>query len=176
MGRRGCGGPGGRAPGAVRHATPGTALLDLLSARFARALEAAEAHSPETRQRALTMRIKAFIRQQLRDPAPKPPVMAAAHHISVRYPHRLFQQDSTGETAAARIRSQRLAGAHRDLADPAPSDFIRAFRGARTASRPTSAAYRRRPRASRDRGDVEQLWSWREVAVDAVTTHLWTRS
>ncbi|MGW1781876.1 AraC-like ligand-binding domain-containing protein [Streptomyces sp. NPDC002143] len=125
----------------------GTVLLDLLSAWFAQALEAEDALPQETRQRALTMRIKAFIRQNLHDPALTPPVIAAAHHISVSYLHRLFQKDSTGETVAARIRNQRLAGAHRDLADPAlnatpihtiaarwgilrASDFTRVFRSA----------------------------------------------
>ncbi|MER6957601.1 helix-turn-helix domain-containing protein [Streptomyces sp. NPDC000618] len=125
----------------------GTVLLDLLSAWFAQALEAEDALPPETRQRALTMRIQTFIRQNLHDPALTPPVIAAAHHISVSYLHRLFQKHSTGETVAARIRSHRLAGAHRDLADPAlnstpihtiaarwgilrASDFTRAFRGA----------------------------------------------
>ncbi|MGW2044712.1 helix-turn-helix domain-containing protein [Streptomyces sp. NPDC001858] len=125
----------------------GTVLLDLLSAWFAQALEVEDALPPETRQQGLMMRIQAFIRQNLHDPALSPPVIAAAHHISVSYLHRLFQKDSTGETVAARIRNQRLAGAHRDLADPtlnaAPihtiaarwgipraSDFTRAFRGA----------------------------------------------
>lgn len=125
----------------------GTVLIDLLSAWFAQVLEAEDALSPETRQRALTMRVRAFIRQNLHDPALTPPVIAAAHHISLSYLHRLFQEDSPGETVAAWIRSQRLAGARRDLADPnlrstpihtiatrwglvRASDFTRAFRGA----------------------------------------------
>ncbi|MDX3568764.1 helix-turn-helix domain-containing protein [Streptomyces sp. ID05-47C] len=124
-----------------------TVLLDLLSAWFAQLLEAEDTLPPETRQRALTTRIRAFIRQNLHDPALTPPVIAAAHHISLSYLHRLFKQDCPGASVAAWIRSQRLQGAHRDLADPAlkstpihtiatrwgfprASDFTRAFRGA----------------------------------------------
>ncbi|WP_308429099.1 helix-turn-helix transcriptional regulator [Streptomyces brasiliensis] len=43
--------------------------------------------------------------------------MAAAHHISVSYLHRLFQDHET--TVSAWIRSQRLERARRDLAEPA---------------------------------------------------------
>jgi AraC-like DNA-binding protein len=72
-------------------------------------------------------------------------VIAAAHHISLSYLHRIFQQRSQGETVAAWIRNRRLEGARRDLADPSlhgtpihaiaarwgfprASDFTRAFR------------------------------------------------
>ncbi|QYX79908.1 helix-turn-helix domain-containing protein [Streptomyces akebiae] len=123
----------------------GTVLVDLLSAWFAQALEAEDALPPETRQRALTTRVRAFIRQNLHDPELTPPVIAAAHHISLSYLHRIFQEDTPGETVAAWIRAQRLEGARRDLADPAlsstpvhtiatrwglvrASDFTRAFR------------------------------------------------
>jgi AraC-like DNA-binding protein len=107
----------------------GTVVLDLLSAWFAHALQAEAALSPETRVRALTQRIQAFIRQNLHDPELTPPVVAA------------------GETVAAWIRARRLEGARRDLADPSlratpihviaarwgmprASDFTRAFRTA----------------------------------------------
>ncbi|WEH13470.1 AraC family transcriptional regulator [Streptomyces sp. VNUA24] len=125
----------------------GTVVLDLLSAWFAHALEAEAALSPETRLRALTQRIQAFIRQNLHDPELTPPVVAAAHHISLSYLHRVFQQQTGGETVAAWIRARRLEGARRDLADPSlritpihviaarwgmprASDFTRAFRAA----------------------------------------------
>lgn len=125
----------------------GTVLLDLLAAWFAQVLEAEAALPPETRHRATTVRIRAFIRQNLHDPELSPPAIAAAHHISLSYLHRLFQEDSEGETVAAWIRSRRLEGARRDLADPAlqstpirtvaarwgllrASDFSRAFRAA----------------------------------------------
>ncbi|MFD4522398.1 AraC family transcriptional regulator [Streptomyces sp. NPDC058470] len=97
----------------------GTVLVDLLSAWFAQLLEAEAALPPETRHRAITERIRAFIRQNLHDPELTPPAIAAAHHISLSYLHRLFQEEAGGETVAAWIRGRRLEAARRDLADPA---------------------------------------------------------
>ena len=97
----------------------GTVLLDLLAAWFAQALEAEAALEPETRGRALAEHIRAFIRQNLHDPELTPPMIAAAHHISLSYLHRLFQEEAQGETVAAWIRRRRLEGARRDLSDPA---------------------------------------------------------
>ncbi|TQE24185.1 helix-turn-helix domain-containing protein [Streptomyces ipomoeae] len=125
----------------------GTVVLDLVSAWCAHALEAEAALPPETRQQVMVRRIQAFIRQNLHDPELSPPAIAAAHHISVSYLHRIFQQQTQGETVAAWIRRRRLEGAHRDLADPSlratpihtvaarwgiprASDFTRAFRAA----------------------------------------------
>lgn len=144
----------------------GTVLIDLLSAWFAQVLEAEDALAPETRRRALTTRIRAFIRRNLHDPGLTPPVIAAAHHVSLSYLHRLFQDDTPGETVAAWIRTQRLEGARRDLADPnlsstpvhiiatrwglvRASDFTRAFRSAYGVS-PTE--YRMRAQAEAARG------------------------
>ncbi|MEU8352550.1 helix-turn-helix transcriptional regulator, partial [Streptomyces sp. NPDC048845] len=45
--------------------------------------------------------------------------VAAAHHISLSYLHRLFAQRAHGETVAATIRSRRLEHARRDLENPA---------------------------------------------------------
>ncbi|GLP65755.1 AraC family transcriptional regulator [Streptomyces sp. TUS-ST3] len=123
----------------------GTVLLDLLSAWFAQLMDTEAALSPETRQKVTVERILTFIRQNLHDPELTPPVIAAAHHISLSYLHRIFQQRSQGETVAAWIRNRRLEGARRDLADPSlhgtpihaiaarwgflrASDFTRAFR------------------------------------------------
>lgn len=144
----------------------GTVLIDLLSAWFAQVLEAEDALPPETRQRALTTRIRAFIRQNLHDPELTPPVIAAAHHISLSYLHRLFQEDTPGETVAAWIRDQRLTGARRDLADAnlaatpihtiaarwglvRASDFTRAFRSAYGVS---PLEYRARAGSARETG------------------------
>jgi len=134
----------------------GTVVLDLLSAWFAQLLEAEAVLSPETRGRATATQIQAFIRQNLHDPELTPPVIAAAHNISLSYLHRIFQQQAGGETVAAWIRRRRLENAHRDLADTSllatpihviaarwgyqrPADFTRAFR----------AAYGRSPREHR---------------------------
>lgn len=125
----------------------GMVLLDLLLAWLTQLLDAEAALGPETRQQALIERIQDFIRHNLHEPELAPPLIAAAHHISLSYLHRLFGQHSQGETVAAWIRRQRLEGARRDLADPAlhttpvhaiatrwghhhPADFSRAFRSA----------------------------------------------
>jgi AraC-like DNA-binding protein len=124
-----------------------TVVLDLMSAWFAQLLEAEATLAPETRGRAMAQRVQEFIRQNLHDPDLTPPVVAAAHHISLSYLHRIFQQHTQGEPVAAWIRRRRLENAQRDLADgslrgtpihtiaarwgyPRPSDFTRAFRAA----------------------------------------------
>jgi AraC-like DNA-binding protein len=94
-----------------------TLAVDLLSALFAQAMEAERLLPPETHQRTLVLRIHTFIRQHLHDPLLTPPVIAAAHHISVSYLHRLFQDEE--ETVAACIRHQRLERVRNDLADAA---------------------------------------------------------
>lgn len=65
----------------------------------------------------LRARINAYVENHLRDPTLTPARIAAEHHISVRYLHRLFQQQ--GLTVAGWIRRRRLEGCRRDLADPA---------------------------------------------------------
>ncbi|MGW1603487.1 AraC-like ligand-binding domain-containing protein [Streptomyces eurythermus] len=123
----------------------GGIVLDLLSGMVAHALEAENRLTPETRRRNLVLRIRAFVRSHLHDPRLTPHTIAAAHHISTSYLHRLFQHEE--ETVAAWIRHQRLENARRDLADPAlgttpvhaiaarwgfprAADFTRAFRTA----------------------------------------------
>ncbi|MEV0239909.1 AraC family transcriptional regulator [Streptomyces sp. NPDC050674] len=145
----------------------GTVLIDLLSAWFAQVLEAEDALPPETRQRALTTRVRTFIRQNLHDPELTPPVIAAAHHISLSHLHQIFKEDTPGETVAAFIRDQRLEGARRDLADAnlsstpvhaiatrwgmvRASDFARAFRSAYGVS-PMEYRLRVQARAACDR-------------------------
>ncbi|RCG15223.1 helix-turn-helix domain-containing protein [Streptomyces diacarni] len=96
-------------------------------------------------RRALFVQIQSFVWQHLGDPGLCPDAIAAAHHISTRSLHRLFQ--SRGCTVSAWVRRQRLGRARRDLADPRlagrtiqsiaatwgfprPADFTRAFRAA----------------------------------------------
>ncbi|GAB7030205.1 helix-turn-helix domain-containing protein [Streptomyces sp. NPDC021749] len=123
----------------------GTVAIDLLSALLAHALDAEETLAPEARRRSLVLRIQSFIQQRLFDPDLTPRTVAAAHHISVSYLHRLFEDEEV--TVAAWIRRRRLERACRDLADPAlrhtpihsialrwgfarADDFTRAFRSA----------------------------------------------
>ncbi|MEV7870866.1 helix-turn-helix domain-containing protein [Streptomyces sp. NPDC088124] len=123
----------------------GMVAADLLSALFAQALDAGNALPPEGHRQTLTLAIRAFIQANLCDPQLTPATIAAAHHISTSYLHRLFQHEE--ETVAAWIRRQRLERARRTLADPTmrahpihvvatrsgfprAADFTRAFRRA----------------------------------------------
>lgn len=93
-----------------------TLTLDVLITALADALDTQKIVPADTRRQALTARVHAFIRDNLGDPDLTPNVIAAAHHISVRYLHKLFQQED--HTVAGWIREQRLAGCRRDLAEP----------------------------------------------------------
>jgi AraC-like DNA-binding protein len=94
----------------------GTALVDLLTVALAARLDRREAVPPDSRQRALVLRIHAFLEEQLADPELSPRVIAAAHFISVRYLHKLFE--TQGTTVVAWIRQRRLDRCRRDLLDP----------------------------------------------------------
>ncbi|WP_307524098.1 AraC-like ligand-binding domain-containing protein [Streptomyces umbrinus] len=97
-----------------------TLTLDVLTAAFAHALDMEKVVPPPTRQRALMARIHAFIRDNLGDPDLTPDAIASAHHISLRYLHKLFQRD--GYAVAGHIRARRLEQCRRDLADPRLAD------------------------------------------------------
>ncbi|WP_405878377.1 helix-turn-helix domain-containing protein [Streptomyces sp. NBC_01136] len=90
--------------------------MDLLAALLAQRLEADTLLPPHVGQGALLARIHAFIEQHLGDPGLTPGTIAAAHQISVRYLHRLFQEQA--DTVTAHIRHARLEHCHRDLASP----------------------------------------------------------
>jgi len=68
--------------------------------------------APETAA-AMMVRVKHHIVQNLSDPDLSPTSIAAAHFISVRYLHKLFQ--SEGTTVGEWIRTQRLERCRRDL-------------------------------------------------------------
>lgn len=94
---------------------------------------------------ALLLRIRAFIGRHLADPGLSPESIAAAHRISVRYLHRLFQYDGT--TVSRWIQHRRLEECRRELSRPgrltpavaavahrwgftSPAHFSRVFRAA----------------------------------------------
>lgn len=123
----------------------GSVLVDLATAVLAHAAEAGDAVPPESRRRTLTLRVRNFIQRNLHDPDLTPAAVAAAHHISVSYLHRLFRDQDT--TVSGWIRQQRLDRVRHDLADPGlytvplhevaarrgfahPAVFSRAFRAA----------------------------------------------
>ncbi|SPL95978.1 Transcriptional regulator, AraC family [[Actinomadura] parvosata subsp. kistnae] len=122
-----------------------TLALDVLTLALADALGTEGLVPPHARQRALTTRIHAFIHDNLSDPRLTPGTIAAAHHISRSYLHKLFRRQ--GRTVAGYIRERRLERCRRDLADPllaahpihaiaarwgftSPAHFSQAFRDA----------------------------------------------
>jgi len=96
------------------------ALVDLIAASVAARLDLRPALPPDARRNALLRRIYAHIEQHLADPGLTPAAIAAAHHISLRQLHKLFEPEQL--TVAAWIRGRRLERCRRDLADPALTD------------------------------------------------------
>jgi len=92
-------------------------FIDLLVGLLAHGLEIPAADS---RCRILRLEIQAFVQHRLGDPDLSPASIAAAHHISVRSLHRLFEDGE--ETVASWIRERRLERCRRDLADPRLAD------------------------------------------------------
>ncbi|MEV4254796.1 helix-turn-helix domain-containing protein [Spirillospora sp. NPDC049652] len=132
-----------------------TVVTDLLDMILAERSAQVRTLAPETRERVLLRRVHAFVEQHLGDPGLGPATIAAAHHVSLRYLHRLFESQDT--TVAAWIRHRRLERCRRDLGDPAlfdqpvsgiaarwglpdPAHFSRVFRRAYGVS---PAEYRR---------------------------------
>jgi AraC-like DNA-binding protein len=107
----------------------GSAILDLVNVGLAARLDQERALPVETRSRALLHQCRGFIENHLADGRLTPAVVAAAHHISLRYLHRLFEP--TGESVAALIRSRRLDRCRRDLLDPGQRERPVAAIGAR---------------------------------------------
>jgi AraC-like DNA-binding protein len=71
----------------------------------------------DAQRRCLVVRIRDFIEEHLGDPALTPSTIAGAHHISLRYLHKLFETQE--KTVAAWIRHRRLESCRRDLMNPA---------------------------------------------------------
>ena len=131
----------------------GGVLNDLVTAALAGCVGMDTAPVDGSRH-ALLLRIHDYIERSLPDPLLSPTSVAAAHHVSVRALHRLFEdQDST---VTDLIRTRRLEKCRRDLADPRqrqhsiraiaarwgypdPANFTRSFR---TAYGLTPSAYR----------------------------------
>ncbi|MFI1208845.1 helix-turn-helix domain-containing protein [Streptomyces sp. NPDC020802] len=95
----------------------GTVVTDLVTAVFAHAVDDDLRLPPDTHDRTLVLRAKAFVHRHLPDPELTPARIAAAHHVSRSHLYRLFQAE--GISVAAYVRDQRLANVRRDLADPA---------------------------------------------------------
>jgi AraC-like DNA-binding protein len=94
----------------------GTILIDLLAAQLAHQLDTGAALPAESRQHTVLLQIHAFIQRHLPDTGLSPAMIAAAHNISVRQLHRLFQAEET--PVAELIRNSRLERCRSDLTDP----------------------------------------------------------
>lgn len=97
------------------------ALGDLLTAALANAAGHAAHEGAEGARQALLKRIRRFVEAEISDPGLSPASIAAAHHISIRQLHRVFEDEDM--TIAEQVRALRLAGCRRDLADPALADL-----------------------------------------------------
>ncbi len=96
----------------------GAVVADLVTALFGHVADTEPRLTPEAHRRTLLLNVKVFVRRHLGDPDLTPAAIAAAHHISRSYLHRLFQEE--GLTVAAYVRDQRLRNAYRDLTAPDP--------------------------------------------------------
>jgi AraC-like DNA-binding protein len=92
-------------------------VADLVTAALAERLDEADVVPVESRERTLVLQVRAYIEQHLGDLDLDPAEIAAAHHVSVRQLHRLFEAESS--SVAAWIRQRRLERCRTDLADPA---------------------------------------------------------
>jgi AraC-like DNA-binding protein len=87
------------------------------------------ATEPERVSTVRLLAIQGWLDRRLDDPELTPETIAAAHHISLRYLHRLFAAE---ETSVSRwVKERRLEGCRRDLADPALVRFSVAALAAR---------------------------------------------
>ncbi|GGM23906.1 helix-turn-helix domain-containing protein [Dactylosporangium sucinum] len=90
----------------------GQHLIDLTAATIGQYLDVSEHLSDDARRRVLRSSIDRFIDAHLSDPALGVPAIAAAHNISVRQVHRLFEG---GRTVTEEIKVLRLERCRRDL-------------------------------------------------------------
>jgi AraC-like DNA-binding protein len=133
----------------------GESVVDLV-----RGLYAVRAHAAPVRPDLLA-EVKATIDRRLHEPDLGPATVAAAHFISPRYLHRLFEPE--GVTVSEWIRAQRLERCRRDLEDPAlASDTVLAIasrwglRNPGHFSRLFGAAYGVPPSAVRPRASTRR--------------------
>jgi AraC-like DNA-binding protein len=107
----------------------GVAVIDLLAVALSTRLGASP--PADAGREALFRQIYAFIDENIADTGLDPAAIAAAHHISLRYLHALFQTQES--TVAEWIRTRRLALCRNDLLDPGqanrPVGAIAAGRG-----------------------------------------------
>lgn len=91
--------------------------IDMISALIEDSLGAQRATSPHD---ALMRRVLAYIDEHLASPELAPPMIAAAHFISVRHLHAIFNDQGT--TVSTVIRNRRLERCYDQLIDPRLAD------------------------------------------------------
>lgn len=135
----------------------GSTALSLIAATVAQQLDVQRSLPAQVQRDALRARVEAFVDAHLGDPDLDPGAIAAAHHISLRTLHRLFQDGRT--SVAELIRGRRLERCRQDLTNPllrgTPIHAIAArwgFRDKAHFSKLFSATFGRSPQAYRDGG------------------------
>ncbi|MEU8515083.1 helix-turn-helix domain-containing protein [Kitasatospora sp. NPDC048722] len=103
-----------------------TTALDLLAA-LACELRGRSVPEPPEPSLVTLARVKDHILRHLGDPGLSPERIAAAHHVSVRYLHKLFRYEDA--TVARWIQRQRLDMCRRELARPAGRATVAAVAG-----------------------------------------------
>ncbi|WP_052668845.1 helix-turn-helix domain-containing protein [Nitriliruptor alkaliphilus] len=98
--------------GAADHAVA-DAAIELMAAAAA----TMQGRAPEDPRALLRTRVKQFVRDHLTDHDLSPETIARAHGVSVRYLHKIFEEDQA--TVWALVRQLRLERARRDLVDAA---------------------------------------------------------
>lgn len=115
----------------LHRARLGTVVLDMIAVALATRLDRLGHLTSDTRRRALLQAVYIHVEEHLSDPELSPRSIAAAHHLSVRSLHKLFEPEET--TVADWIRRRRLERSRHDLLDPAmrtvPVGAIAARRG-----------------------------------------------
>jgi AraC-like DNA-binding protein len=93
-----------------------TVSSSLISMMLARHLRAEHGLPSDTRSEALMARIRSYLQANLADPRLSADSVAAAHHISTRTLHRLFQAGGVSFTAL--LRQLRLDRCRQEILDP----------------------------------------------------------
>ena len=134
--------------------------IDLVTTLFANELDVGLEGTNEPRKRLLN-KVKNFIEANLDDESLSPPQIAAAHYISIRQLHQLFQFEGT--TVSTWIRTRRLEHCRRMLVDPLHAGRPVSEIGARWGlpglphfSRIFKAAYGVSPRTFRAEADARR--------------------
>lgn len=104
-------------------------VIELLAIGLADESDPVRTLASGAHQETLLWRIQEFIEHHLGDSDLSPATVAEAHHVSLRYLHRLFE--AHGLTVAELIRTRRLDRCRRELSDPACRDRSVAAVGAR---------------------------------------------